>query len=102
MSSSETTAMGFAIGMGIVAVLAGFFGLRTQYRRHRASRQTAAPISPPARRIPPVDAKPQTERTPAQPEYQTELPAHKLDPELPAHTTENKPKTPPDAPTSTP
>jgi hypothetical protein len=57
ITSSETTALGFAITIGIVSILTGFFGLRTQYHRHRMRRQAAAPSSPPARRIPPVGAK---------------------------------------------
>jgi hypothetical protein len=132
MTSSETTALGFAIGMGIVSILAGFFGLRTQYHRHRVRRAGAASPTPPPRRIPPVGAKPQAATKPdpavatetsADHEPQAELPAHEPDLELPAHTTESAPaeghtatipapasqpkrqrktKTPPDPPTSTP
>jgi hypothetical protein len=111
ITSSETTAMGFAITIGIVSILTGFFGLRTQYHRHRMRQQAAAPASPPARRIPPVGAKPQAQTTPepspapearpsevsaavaespAEPEPQAELPAHEPDPELPAHIAESK------------
>jgi hypothetical protein len=110
ITSSETTALGFSIGMGIVAILAGFFGLRTQYRHHRAARHAAATSTPPpARRIPPVGTRseaqmtpdpspvtaakssevgPAVVETPAPAAPQAELPAHEPELELPAHTTE--------------
>jgi len=108
ITSGENTALGFSIGMGIVAILAGFSGLRTQYRHHRARRQAAAataatPSTRPARRIPPVGTKPQPQTTtdatasetpaaveaPAAAEPQAELPSHEPDLELPAHVTES-------------
>jgi hypothetical protein len=117
ITSSETTALGFSVGMGIVAILAAFFGLRTQFRRHRVRRQAAAPPStPPARRIPPVGSKSEAQTTPdpspatapkssevnaaaaetpaaaeapAAAEPPADLPAHEPDLELPAHVTEN-------------
>jgi hypothetical protein len=108
LTASEMTALGFAIGVGIVAILAGFFGLRTQYHRHRARRQAAGLSTPPTRSIPPVGSrsvapaksdpapavKPSAAgvgvaEAPARLEPQVELPAHEPDLELPAHTTEN-------------
>lgn len=50
ITGGETTAMGFAIGLGIAAMLTGFFGLATLYRRNTAP----PPLTPPARRIAPV------------------------------------------------
>lgn len=108
ITSSETSALGFAIAMGIVSILAAFFALRTQYHRHRIRKRAANPPTPPppARRIPPVGAKSEGQTTPetkpsevgaavtdshAQPEPQHELPAHEPDLELPAHTTATAP-----------
>ncbi|GAC1475067.1 MAG: hypothetical protein PVSMB3_13640 [Candidatus Dormibacteraceae bacterium] len=105
LTTGERTAVGFAIGMGIVAILTGFFGLRTLYHRHR-SRQAAAPSTPPTRSIPPVGARSESPATAAvkpsegsvtvaegPPQSETEppaeLPAHEPDLELPAHSTEN-------------
>jgi hypothetical protein len=50
LTGGENSALGFAVGIGIVTILTGFFGLVTLYRR------LAAPLaSPPAvRRIPPL------------------------------------------------
>ena len=106
ITSSETSALDFAIAMGIVSILAGFFALRTQYHRHRIRGQAANPPTPPARRIPPVGAKSEGETPPetkpseigavvtdahAQPEPQHELPAYEPDLELPAHETATAP-----------
>ena len=56
LTGGENSALGFAVGIGIVVILTGFFGLVTLYRR-----QAAAVSSPPAvRRIPPL-----TEKAPA-------------------------------------
>jgi hypothetical protein len=53
LTSGENSALGFAVGIGIVAILTGFFGLVTLYRR-----LSAPPPSPPAvRRIPPLSEK---------------------------------------------
>jgi len=48
MTSGESTALGLTVGLGIVAILTGFFALVTLYRRLAPS--PAAP-TPPARRI---------------------------------------------------
>lgn len=106
MTGDETTAMGFAVGMGIVAILTGFFGLVTLYRRPTA----VQPPTPPVRRISPVGtrtpaqeatasppappAAPEPEAHAAsevptpQPEPELELPAHADELELPAHAEE--------------
>jgi hypothetical protein len=131
ITTEESSALGVVIGIGIVAVLTGFFGLRTLYHRYR--RQAIPPPSPPVRRIAPVATKAATETAPppspapaAEPEAvteapeeepQAELPAHEPDLELPAHASEprragstrasqsqtrrSKPKTPSEPPTST-
>lgn len=110
LTSGESTGMGFAIGMGIVSVLTGFFGLVTLYRRsatkHAVERSSS---SPPVRRIAPVGSsaaartqeKPVEPATPAAPaavaatsapepaaappEPQLELAAPAQELELPAH-----------------
>lgn len=53
LTEGETTSLGFAIGIGIVGLLTGFFGLIMFYRRLSAS---VLPSTPPARRIAPVAA----------------------------------------------
>lgn len=103
MTSGETTALGFAIGMGIVALVTASFGLFTLYHLLRPptphSRSTAAvdtrtpaeaaATPPPA---PPTTAKPESEAPPEvsspQPEPELELPPHEPDLELPAHSPE--------------
>jgi hypothetical protein len=107
ITTEESTALGVVIGIGIVAVLSGFFGLRTLYHRYR--RQVIPPATPPVRRIAPVATKPPAEtgpahsptpaaksdavtEAPAEPEAQAELPAHEPDPELPAHSSEVTPE----------
>lgn len=57
MTSGESTALGLTIGLGIVAILTGFFALVTLYRRLAPPR----PAAPPARRIAPVAARTSTE-----------------------------------------
>ncbi|HEV1992383.1 MAG TPA: hypothetical protein VGR34_05925 [Candidatus Dormibacteraeota bacterium] len=104
ITTEESTALGFVIGIGIVAVLAGFFGLRTLYHRSRRH-EAIPPATPPVRRIAPVATKAPVEtapapaakaavvtEAPAEPEPQAELPAHEPDPELPAHTSEVTPE----------
>jgi hypothetical protein len=114
ITSSETTALNFGMGMGVLAILAGFIGLRMEYRRYRKRQQAAAPPTPPVRRIPPVSPQSQADtppapveasvavaEAPAQPEPQAELPAHTPDLELPAHAAAKAPdgSQPEDAPT---
>ena len=107
ITTEESTALGVVIGIGIVAVLTGFFGLRTLYHRYR--RQAIPPAAaPPVRRIAPVASKSPTESAPApspapaakshvpespeEVEPQAELPAHEPDLELPAHSSEVTPQ----------
>jgi hypothetical protein len=116
MTGAETLSLQFAIGMGIAAVLVGFFGLVALYRHLDAAR----PELPPMRRIPPVRdsraaasapvAAPEPTPTAAElpapepelelpaPEPQLELPAPKAEPELPAPEPELTPHVePPEA-----
>ena len=97
MTGGETTALGFAVGMGIVAILTGFFGLVTLYRRAQAP----TPNTPPVRSIAPVGTTPPAGATPppppapapaiaALPDPELELPAHEPDLELPAHSRESQ------------
>jgi hypothetical protein len=87
LTGGESTALGFAIGIGIVSILTGFFGLVTLYRRHTAATSSA----PPMRRIAPVGEQPapaavaapaQAPPSPPAPEPE---PSPEPEPELPAH-----------------
>jgi hypothetical protein len=44
LTGAENTALAFAIGMGIVAILTGFFALVMLYRRHSVVPPTAPPV----------------------------------------------------------
>ena len=112
ITTEESTSLGVLIGIGIVAILTGFFGLRTLYHRQRV--QAIPPAAPPVRRIAPVATKSAAETAPlaspapapkpsegssaavaeaaAEPEPQAELPAHEADPELPAHVSDASPE----------
>jgi hypothetical protein len=114
LTTGESTGLGFGTGIGIVALLTGFFGLLTLFRRGHA----AASTPPPTRRIEPSpaatpDAKPSTEAepqpapadpvaapmaeepeavaAPAEPEPMKELPAPEEPLELPAPAPEPEP-----------
>src|SRR5216684_5279833 len=108
LTAGESAALGFAIGIGIVAILTGFFGLVTLYRCKAAP----APPTPPVRQIAAVGAKKPVGSAPAtavaeptstaeaapaptappkpepepelKPEPEAELPAHAPDLELEA------------------
>jgi hypothetical protein len=100
LTAGESTALGFAIGIGIVAILTGFFGLVTLYRRQAAV--APPPPTPPTRQIAPVGSKKPAESvsaapvaepaavaepvlvSPPEPEPEPELPAHAPDLELAA------------------
>jgi hypothetical protein len=87
LTGGESTALGFAIGIGIVAILTGFFGLVTLYRRHTAATFSA----PPTRRIAPVGEKaapaavPAPAQAPPSPPAPEPEPSPEPEPELPAH-----------------
>jgi hypothetical protein len=100
MTAAEDTALAFAIGMGIVAIPTGLFGLVMLYRRQ----SVIPPPAPPARRIEPVvkfetapaetaplaapvskpEIAPELEPAVAEPEPALELPPPAEEPELPA------------------
>lgn len=93
LSDGENNGIGSAAAFGIVAVMVGFFGLATLYRR--TAPQAFIPLE---RKIPPMppatpvaDAVPEaTAAAPApapetEPEEEPELPAPEELPELPAH-----------------
>ncbi|MHB8587864.1 MAG: hypothetical protein ACYDA0_03305 [Candidatus Dormibacteraceae bacterium] len=101
MTSGETTALSFAIGMGIVALVTASFGLVTLYHMLRppspsgsgtaaVDTRTPAEAAPPPLPALPTTAQPesaaQSEVSSPQPEL--ELPAHEPDLELPAHAPE--------------
>jgi hypothetical protein len=97
LTAGESTALGFTIGIGIVAILTGFFGLVTLYRHQAAA---PGPPTPPTRQIAPVGEKKTAETVPAAPlsepaagaetapvstpEPQSQ-PEPAAEPELPAH-----------------
>jgi hypothetical protein len=59
MTSGESTALGLTVGLGIVAILTGFFALVTLYRR--LAPPPAPMTTPPVRRIAPVTARTSSE-----------------------------------------
>lgn len=61
LTAGETSGLGFATGIGIVAILTGFYGLTVLFR----SLRTPPPSSPPVRRIAPVTSRPPIESEPA-------------------------------------
>jgi hypothetical protein len=63
MTSGESTALGLTVGLGIVAILTGFFALVTLYRRLAPP---PAALAPPTRRIAPVTARTSTESVAAE------------------------------------
>src|SRR6266851_3917681 len=55
LTTGESNALGLPVGLGIVAILTGFFGLVTLYRRDTGARAPSS--APPERRIAAVGAK---------------------------------------------
>ena len=78
LTGAEDTALEFAIGMGIVAILTGYFALVMLYRRH----PLVPPSAPPARRMDPVatSAHPDSD-APAAPEPKLDVAPVSLAPE---------------------
>ena len=62
MTEGETTGFWFAIGMGVVAIFVGYFGLYTAIRR----RAPATAPAPPVRSIPPVETAAEKESKPVE------------------------------------
>jgi hypothetical protein len=117
LTSAETTALGFAIGMGIVALVTSSFGLFTLYALLRppttfgrdtsaVDTRTPAKVAPAPQPAPPtatpeVEAPPEVSSTPPEPEPEPEeLPAHEPELELPAHAPEPHFPDPPPVDTS--
>lgn len=114
LTEGESTGMAFAIGLGVVGILVGFFGLVVLFRRQVAPRVQTEPTTPPARRIPPVRSTPAPSAPEPEPEPQPEpepepeapagatpieaempeLPAPEEELELPAHVDEEAPELP--------
>lgn len=88
LTGGESSGLGFATGIGIVAIVTGFYGLTVLYR----SLRTAPPASPPVRRLPPV-----TDRTPIEDEPAPITPSQP-DLELPTSTRRHPSQPPPDTP----
>lgn len=61
LTAGESSGLGFATGIGIVAILTGFYGLTVLFR----SLRTPPPSSPPVRSIAPVTSRPPIESEPA-------------------------------------
>ncbi|HXN77950.1 MAG TPA: hypothetical protein VN965_04130 [Candidatus Dormibacteraeota bacterium] len=80
LTGGENSALGFAVGIGIVTILTGFFGLVTLYRRLSAP----PPSPPPARRIPSLSEKAPATPAPAPPP--APAPQPEPEPEPPADT----------------
>ncbi len=124
LTDGESTSIGFGIAFGMVAILVGFYGLASLYRRRTAS----SPPGPPARRIAPVaSTRPEEARSAsptapavapdaaplpagvtgaapapeAEPEAPLELPAPEEQLELPPPPAD-APELPPPAPEDTP
>ncbi|HEV2028446.1 MAG TPA: LPXTG cell wall anchor domain-containing protein [Candidatus Dormibacteraeota bacterium] len=121
LTGGESTALGVVIGFGVVAMLVGYFGLFTLYRRRPIL--APSPSTPPVRRIAPVatssretapptpapamvssEARPTTSKPEAEPapEPQLELAAPEPQLELPAPTSEETIETPSAVATPTP
>ena len=100
LTNGENTGMGVAAALGILALLLGFYGLVTIYRR-----TAVAPLAPPVRTTPPVAAPPPTpaaetpppaaETPPPEPVAVTAGDEEKEEPELPPHEEEELPELPP-------
>lgn len=92
LSDGENTGLGVAAACGILAILVGFYGLVTVYRR-----PAVAPMAPPARQIPPIapvapaaaSAPPPVAAAAAAKEQKEK----EEEPELPAHLEEEPPET---------
>ena len=70
LTGAEDTALAFAVGMGIVAILTGFFALVILYRRPAVT----PPPTPPARRIvPPATSAPAETAPPPAPASKPEI-----------------------------
>lgn len=69
MTEGEQTGLGFGVGMGVIAILVGYFGLFNQIRRRVVKSEAAPPIgmTPPVRTIPPVEDALENESAPADP-----------------------------------
>ena len=100
LTDGENTGMGVAAALGILALLLGFYGLVTIYRR-----TAIAPFAPPVRTTPPVAAPPPTpaaetpppaaETPPPEPVAVTARDEDNEEPELPPHEEEELPELPP-------
>lgn len=103
LTDAENNGMGAASALGIFAILLGFYGLVTLFRR-----PVIEAAAPPVRKIPPIAQPKPTEReaAPAPPEPEPEaapepiVAAAEEEPELPAHEEEEVPELPPHESTS--
>lgn len=70
VTEGEQTGLGFGVGMGIVAIFVGYFGLFNLLRRPPEKAAFAAPsgTAPPVRTIPPIQDAPVEEPKPAESE----------------------------------
>jgi hypothetical protein len=91
LTSAEMSGLGFATGIGIVAILTGFYGLTVLFRSYRMP----PPSSPPARRIAPVSSRAPLENEPAE---ATAAPSAEPELELPKSAGQRTPKPASDSP----
>lgn len=63
ITEGEQTGIGFGVGMGVVAIFVGYFGLFNLMRRPAANTAPAPPsgMTPPVRTIPPIQDAPEEE-----------------------------------------
>jgi len=92
LTAGESAALGFAIGIGIVAILTGFFGLVTLYRRKAAP----PPATPPVRQIAPVGAKKAVESASATPPAEPAIVTEAAPASVSAPQPESEPETEPE------
>ena len=101
LTDGENNGMGAASALGIFAILLGFYGLVTLFRR-----PVIELASPPVRKIPPIAQPKSTEPAAApappdpKPEPQPITAAAEEEPELPAHEEKEVPELPPHESTS--
>jgi hypothetical protein len=69
ITEGEQTGLWFGVGIGVVAIFVGYFGLFNQIRRPAAKAAPPPPVGivPPVRTIPPVEDAPEKESRPADP-----------------------------------
>jgi hypothetical protein len=98
ITEGEQTGLLFGVGIGVVAIFVGYFGLFNLFRRPRANAAPSLPVgmTPPVRTIPPVEDSPEKESKPADPAapIDTTSPVSTINPVEDAPEKESKPTDP--------